>query len=627
MRLFVLVALVFTLGIAPIHAQSILYVDANAPDGGNGTSWDTAYTDLQDALAEARTNAGTVDEIWVADGTYYPVEAGSDPLISFEMIDGVSLYGGFVGTETALTERDLETHPFSTLSGEAARPNHVVKAEHVAATLDGFKITGGWPRAESGGGLHITGSTLTLRNLLITQNGSESTRQGGGLYMEMSTATIEQVQFIDNEASSRVDFRAAGGGAFILSSNVVFRNVVFEQNRNRYLTHAGGALFVQDSQVDIFASLFLNNSIGTNELFNAPGGAIFSKNCILRINSTRFIGNSSRAGYDAYGGALAHEVDTEIASSIILNSTFLGNRASGDGGLGGAIYHKSTNAANPFLIVNSIFYDNYTGGYYSGVGGALAAYGRRTFLINSALVGNTGSSQILEPSAAAAGDITLQNSIVWANENQPFLALAQDTMAVYHSIVENGYAGEKVIDADPLFVRMPSPGADEHWGTDDDDLGDLHLQAGSPAIDAGRTAWLPPDTFDLNENGDITEQLPVDYEGAPRVQGLTVDIGPYESPFAPLGVPTGDETLVRYDAYPNPTHSFITLDLVLSKPTVATFTLYDVLGHRLRILREVALEPGLATIHLTDLNVAAGIYFVVIESEAMREVVPVTIVP
>ncbi len=48
----------------------ILYVDSQAAAGGDGTTWATAYQHLQDALAVALAN----DQVWVAEGTYYPDE-------------------------------------------------------------------------------------------------------------------------------------------------------------------------------------------------------------------------------------------------------------------------------------------------------------------------------------------------------------------------------------------------------------------------------------------------------------------------------------------------------------------------------------------------------------------------
>ena len=51
-------------------AQPILHVDHDAPPGGNGLTWSTAYRHLQDALDAARISGA--DEIRVAQGTYRP---------------------------------------------------------------------------------------------------------------------------------------------------------------------------------------------------------------------------------------------------------------------------------------------------------------------------------------------------------------------------------------------------------------------------------------------------------------------------------------------------------------------------------------------------------------------------
>jgi len=77
-------------------AFAIIYVDKDATDGNDGTSWTDAYTDLVSAM-----NENTTEEIWVAAGSYDP---DSDDDDTFK-IDNHPVYGGFNGTETNRSDR------------------------------------------------------------------------------------------------------------------------------------------------------------------------------------------------------------------------------------------------------------------------------------------------------------------------------------------------------------------------------------------------------------------------------------------------------------------------------------------------------------------------------------------
>ncbi len=75
---------------------AVLYVKEDAVEGGEGTSWTDAMYSLQDALFYSQSG----DEIWVAAGTYYPDYGDAvfegDRFASFELKDGVSVYGGLL---------------------------------------------------------------------------------------------------------------------------------------------------------------------------------------------------------------------------------------------------------------------------------------------------------------------------------------------------------------------------------------------------------------------------------------------------------------------------------------------------------------------------------------------------
>ncbi|MDO8971586.1 MAG: hypothetical protein Q7U74_12905, partial [Saprospiraceae bacterium] len=88
-----------------LNAQT-LYVNLNATGSANGLSWANAFVSLDAALAVSAPG----QEIWVSAGTYKPVS-------SFLLQTGVSLYGGFSGTETALNQRNPNLN-VTTLSGD-----------------------------------------------------------------------------------------------------------------------------------------------------------------------------------------------------------------------------------------------------------------------------------------------------------------------------------------------------------------------------------------------------------------------------------------------------------------------------------------------------------------------------
>lgn len=99
------------------HARTVIYVNDDAPGPvQDGTSWGTAYRDLQAALnAAGLIPEATRDvEIWVAAGTYVP---GSSELASFELVARTAVRGGFIGNETSLDQRPTNGPP-SILSGD-----------------------------------------------------------------------------------------------------------------------------------------------------------------------------------------------------------------------------------------------------------------------------------------------------------------------------------------------------------------------------------------------------------------------------------------------------------------------------------------------------------------------------
>ena len=209
-----LLSFIATLNIG--NAQ-VYYVDIDATGGDDGSSWADAYNDLQDAIDAATLN----QEIWVAAGTYLPTKdhtGNASPTDlrdkNFHLNTDMKIYGGFAGTETLLSERnlgnnvsilsgdinndDVVTGEGSTLSFSNNTENvyHVIITANLtsAAVIDGFTIIGGnangansvvyesisYDRGFGGGMYNKNSSSPTIINSTITNNSTDS--WGGGIY-------------------------------------------------------------------------------------------------------------------------------------------------------------------------------------------------------------------------------------------------------------------------------------------------------------------------------------------------------------------------------------------------------------------------------------------------------------
>jgi hypothetical protein len=116
------------------------------------------------------------------------------------------------------------------------------------------------------------------------------------------------------------------------------------------------------------------------------------------------------------------------------------------------------------------------------------------------------------------------------------------------AVVSLGDTAVKILSVDPLFVDATNPtGADGIWGTQDDGL---RLQTTSPAVDLGLSMFLPVDAYDLDNDGNIAELIPVDLAGYDRIQRAALDLGAYEvgDSYQPIQIVAQplDLTLLKY---------------------------------------------------------------------------------
>jgi len=318
MKKLILLALV--IGQFSLASQIRFYVKPTASGSNNGLSWQDAFTQLNSALSTAQAG----DEIWVAQGTYYPT-SDADRSKSFTPPSGIKLYGGFTGSETDINQRDWQANP-TILSGDIGIPgdstdnsyNVVYMLQPDSTTvLDGFVVAYG-----------------QADNLAMSAHNRDRFVCGGGLYMESGNwdafATIQHCRFYKNNAYSQ------GGGVMLngaLTGRMAprFIDCIFESNYAEDFGGGGlsryggsgiergeefkGCTFVKNSTNNRGGALYYADTKGIN--------TVGIKSCDFKQNYAKLAG----------GGVFLSLGKQETGGVYIHNSNFTENTSEGTSAL------------------------------------------------------------------------------------------------------------------------------------------------------------------------------------------------------------------------------------------------------------------------------------------------------
>ncbi len=448
-RILICAAIMWLFGGGPSFSQpggKIIFVDHDATGSGNGSSWEDAFVGLVQALDSARS----ADEIWVAEGVYLP---GTGRTSSFRLKDGVTLYGGFDGTEASLAERDWVLHR-TLLSGDVGVPGdrgdncyHVVantlRPLDSTAILDGFIITGGEangsdPDNHGGGMLNIQASPL-VRNSVFEENDAEG---GGGMYNFSSSPIVQDCIFRCNSAFD-------GGGMYNRASSPVLTRTTFFGNTGAY----GGGLVLFASSPTVEDCVF-----ELNRVYDSGGAMGVHDGSTPLVRRCVFLANTAENGC---AGAVWHWFNGITAEPTYLDCRFELN-------YGGAV---SATMSAP-RIERSLFVDNLTRLDADG-GGMLVWENSAPVLVNCTFSGNfsrQGRAVACLLNAGVPSRVILVNCILWDGGDE-VANNDNSTIVIAHSDIAGGFPGPGNLSADPLFL--------------DEFHHDFHLFASSPAIDAG----------------------------------------------------------------------------------------------------------------------------------------------
>lgn len=354
--LLILIYILFSLS---LMSQSVRYVKPDAH--GSGASWNDAG-DLQ-AVIDASLPG---DEVWVAAGTYIAPKGDG-----FVMKDGVSVYGGFLGTESGNHvpgANDTIGIRLTRLEGGSGR---------VVTQQNDFKHVTEWA------GFQISKGDATNA---ITQGVLNENNGGGVLLHQNGILSFSIVK--DNVAASPSSSATWGRGGGVYNAGGIVRNCIIRdnignRNSSRGKTGSGGGVF---NGGDVYNSIIQKNQAAYNEGY---GGGIDNYISGARVYNCIVSGNIATTTISGGGGGIRSREGT-----LVINCTVVKNISVK--GFLLAEYAGGIHVDRGGWVYNSVLCENYSAsilGIINNVGIYTASERYRNCIFQEVL-GNTGSNNI-----------------------------------------------------------------------------------------------------------------------------------------------------------------------------------------------------------------------------------------
>jgi CSLREA domain-containing protein len=348
-----------------------------------------------------------------------------------------------------------------------------------AASISDLIIRRGGAAGSEGGGILVDiGASLTLTN--CTLKGNRASGGFGGAISNRGTATLTNCVLSSNGA-------AFGGGGLYNAGMATLTNCTLIRNLGGGIGNFGGTVILTNSTITLNKA---NDGGGIGNF----GGNVALTNCTFRRNQA-FLG----AGLDNFGGTAAltnctfsHNSATRFGGILnsgmvtLTNSTLTTNRSSRSNG--GALFNSGIATITNCTVTSNFVNRGFSGGGLYNVGTATLA---NTIVANSRNGQNCGGSPITSNGYNLSSDASCFTS-----------------------------GGTDLIETEPMLAVLANFGGptDTHALCAGVDAPDPSCTGVSPAIDAGDDAVTgPPDSLNTDQRGE------------PRVAGLHVDIGAYET--------------------------------------------------------------------------------------------------
>lgn len=467
-----------------------------APEGtGDGSSWASAMADLQEAIDASETG----DQIWVAAGTYHPtklIKSNKATSKAFMLKDGVSIYGGFEGTETSTDQRKTGDKPYDMTHATILSADDDV-ADVWTRGNDGISNVWGWEyesnnniNGTSKNSSHVLYSASTIASptvidglTLTGANANVATaKPSGGAVYAPGNVRVTNCRILENSAyftGEANDCNSYGAGVYLNGGSIDNCYIARAYAHSSYGQGIGGGVYILDGTVE---DCVFEDCVATD-----GGGAVYMRGGSLK--------NCSFSGcYASKGGAIYNNGGT-IDGVTIIDSKALH---------GGGIFNAGT-VKNAVVAGCYADYEAYDDGMTMGGGGiynysgdiaGAAVYnctswrGGGVYLASGRLINATVQNNTERDANGASAN-------VYGDAASVLNTISAADAAASNFIAPTAKAGSKEISRAAL------------------EAADWSLAPGSAYIDAGTPVEGYADGYDL--------------AGNPRVAGAAIDCGAYEA--------------------------------------------------------------------------------------------------
>jgi hypothetical protein len=353
----------------------------------------------------------------------------------------------------------------------------------ISNTVDGSSGYGGGVAVVGGGGVVLDGNTIAANAAASKPGTASDSGFGGGVAVQGAPVTIIGNLVQGNFANSYgnlTHYNAGGNGGgvylsnssgFVLTGNTIDSNATaFSYVATNAYTHGGG-LLIDSSQGSLTDNIITNNMANRYTIFGNGGGlAVYTST--LSIQGGQIINNVTSLNCEGYGGGLY-----AFNSTVTMNATRVSNNCAANTpfyGLGGGLaFFKSH-----YLLTNSTIDQNRAYNNDTSVGGIYAGLLSPGSIVNDTIANNKGQG------IRFASQITVTNNIIMGHTTGISLTRSASITAIFNDFYNNttnarGFS----LDVSNIVIN-PQLNAS------------YHLNAGSPAIDAGTRTNAPLSDMD-----------------------------------------------------------------------------------------------------------------------------------